>query len=1071
MEGLWVFRYRRLLVHCICPDSLQGILVELKDLKVLNEEEIQRLQDISYLPSQAEALLAALEGKGKSGVQALQNCIENSCTSLYLRMRHYDPLVLKHLDSVGSINQPPLLTQLEYLWLIEGLTDAQVQEHDFVQLELGQGGRGTLKKLSLEKLLMPLSRVSLPPRLTLTLGVAGAGKSTLVRLFVERWARKELCSNISCVLSLGLWELNAHDRLSAERLVHLCCPRYLVSPPGALLILDGLDELRAPLDFSDSVACTDPQKELTPECLITNILRGNLLADCSVWVTSRPGAAAKIPGGLIDRMTEIPGLGAGEIKVFLKQLLPEPKGIAERVWSHLQAHHTLIALCSVPTLCHIMGVSLGFLLHSQDPPHTTLPRTLTSIFSWFLKAYLGEKEASEQTGSVRRTVANLGKLAFQGLLRKRSVFYESDLKSCGIDTPFPPGSLCARLLPCQHSLTCPGFSFSHLSLQEFLAAAHYHSAAKRAIFDLFADGGMTWPKLGFLNHYKSAVQRTLQGEGVLFTIFLRFLSGLLSPQVQRVLAGCLLGKEEPGGYCGPAADYLQYQLSTERTVSCGAVNLVCCLLELGHTELTSVVEEALKNGTLGGRLNPLGCCALAYLLRASNICAQEANLSQCLSFNLVQRLLPQLQYCTNLRMENNGFQDVVMELLASILRAKDCAIQRISLAENRLSNRGVKALGRALMVNRTLAVLDLHSNNIGPSGAMALAEVLRSNQVLLSLNLQNNQIKSEGAQFLAQSLLANRKLRALNIQKNNIGAEGVESLSGSLKQNQVLQELWLSGNSVGDRGAAALAEALKSNSKLSTLDLQSNSISDRGLSLLTSGLSQNRSLKHLNLRENSIGIEGAQALAESLRRNSTLLHLDLTANLLHDEGMEALARALRENQSLESLHLQWNFLRVASARYLAAALRVNKALRCLDLQENALGDEGAAALSDALKENNTLSALYLQGTMIGASGTQSLANALAVNRSLKTLDLRGNNIGLRGAKALAGALKINNTLQSLNLQENSIVLDGAICLANAVSGNSSLTSLSLQGNHIGQSGAKVISDTIKNSAPHCKVDI
>lgn len=1045
-------------------------MAKLQEFQMLTTDEMKRLQELP-LPKRAEALMDTAGGKGRASLQALQHCIEHSRTCLYLRMRHYDPMVRKHLDNVEYDDHHPLLAQLGSVLMVEGLTDAQLQEHDIVQLELKRAGHGGSKMLTLEKLLMPLSRVSLPPRITLTVGVAGAGKSTLVRLFVEKWARGELCTDIKSVLSLNLWELNIYDRLSAEKLVRIACPGATMPPPSSLLILDGLDELRAPLDFSDSIGSTDPQKELSPECLITNILRGNLLPDVNVWITSRPGAASTIPGGLVDRMTEVSGLGSNEIRDVLDQLIHDTNGTMESVWGHLQCHRALKALCSVPTLCHIIGLSLGFTIHAQDSAYQPLPDTLSAIFAWYLKAQFCDSEGIEQPTNARRMVGNLGKLAFQGLVRKRTTFYESDLKSCGIETPVLPGSLCSRLLVSQNSPTCSSFSFSHLLLQEFLAAVHYYSAAKRAIFDLFADGGVSWPKLGFLNHYKSATQRFLQADGVQLSMFLRFLSGLLSPQVLRILAGCLPSKEEPSNQRGPAIDHLQSLLSAGKTISSGMVNLVCCLYEMGHTELVSAVDEALKTGTLGGHLNPLTCSALAYLLRVSGSCAQETNLNHCLNYRLVQNFLPQLQYCTNLRMENNNFKDDVMELLATILRAKDCAIQKLSLAENQLGNRGIKVLGKALMVNRTLSSLDLHSNIIGPSGARALAEALRNNQALLSLNLQNNRIKSDGAQQLAQALRVNRKLKALSIKKNGIEAAGAESLASSLKENQVLQELWLSSNSLGDHGAAALAEALTANSSLITLDLQSNSISNHGLKSLTTGLSQNRGLKHLNLRENSISIEGAQALAQSLQKNTTLTHLDLTANLLHDEGVEALSAALRENRSLESLHLQWNFLRVGSARSLAGALYINQSLRCLDLQENAIGDEGTCALAGALQENCTLSALYLQGAAVGPSGAQSLAEALLVNKNLTTLDLRGNNIGLRGAKALAAALKVNSTLQILNLQENSIGLDGAICLANAVSGNSSLVSLSLQGNHIGQSGAKVISDTLKNEAPNCKVTI
>ncbi|XP_071976236.1 NLR family CARD domain-containing protein 3 isoform X2 [Engystomops pustulosus] len=1045
-------------------------MTKLQALQMLTGDEVKCLQELP-LPKRAETLMDTVGGKGRASLQAFQQCIENSRTHLYQRMRHYDPLVRKHLDKVEYDDHHPLLAQLDSVLMVEGLTDAQLQEHDVVQLELEQARLGRPKVLSLDKMLMPLSRVSLPPRITLTVGVAGAGKTTLVRLFVEKWTRGEFCTDIKSVLSLNLWELNIYDRLSAEKLVGIACPSTTTLPASSLLILDGLDELRAPLDFSDSVGSTDPQKELPPECLITNILRGNLLPDVNVWITSRPEAASKIPGGLVDRMTEISALGSNEIRDILEHLIHDTSGTMERVWDHLQCHRALKALCSVPTLCHIIGLSLGFTLHAQDSSYQPLPDTLSAIFSWYLKAQFCDSEAIEQPTNARRMVGNLGKLAFQGVLRKRTVYYKSDLKSCGIETPISPGSLCSRLLVTQNSPSCVSFSFPHLLLQEFLAAVHYHSAAKRAIFDLFADGGVSWPKLGFLNHYKSATQRVLQADGVHLSVFLRFLSGLLSPQILRILAGCLPSKEESSNQRGVVIDHLQSLLSAGKTISSRMVNLVCCLYEMGHTELINTVNEALKSGTLRGRLNPLTCSALAYLLRVSGSCAQETNLNQCLNYGLVQNFLPQLQYCTNLRMESNNFKDDVMELLATILRAKDCAIQKISLAENQLGNRGMKVLGKALMVNHTLSCLDLHSNIIGPSGARALAEALRNNQVILCLNLQNNRIKSEGAQHLAQSLLINRKLKALNIKKNGIGAAGAESLAFSLKENQVLQELWLSSNSLGDQGAAALAEALTANSRLVTLELQSNSISNHGLKSLTSGLSRNHSLRNLNLRENSISIEGAQALAQALQKNTSLTNLDLTANLLHDEGVEALSLALRENRSLESLHLQWNFLRVGSARSLAGALHVNQSLRCLDLQENAIGDEGACLLAAALRENATLCALYLQGAAVGPLGAQSLAEALIVNKSLTTLDLRGNNIGLRGAKALAAALKVNVTLQILSLQENSIGLDGAICLANAVSGNGSLISLSLQGNHIGQSGAKVISDMLKSDAPHCKVNI
>lgn len=63
-----------------------------------------------------------------------------------------------------------------------------------------------------------------------------------------------------------------------------------------LLVLDGLDECKTPWDFSNTVACTDPKKEIQVDHLITNIIRGSLFPEVSVWITSTPGAAGQIPG-------------------------------------------------------------------------------------------------------------------------------------------------------------------------------------------------------------------------------------------------------------------------------------------------------------------------------------------------------------------------------------------------------------------------------------------------------------------------------------------------------------------------------------------------------------------------------------------------------------------------------------------------------------------------------------------------------------------------------------------------------------------------------------------------------
>ncbi|XP_077931034.1 NLR family CARD domain-containing protein 3 isoform X5 [Halichoerus grypus] len=811
---------------------------------------------------QVKALVDLLAGKSSQGSQA-PHTADRTPHSDDSRIQKCQEALLNRAKGSPELSGPsPRLTNL---LLVEGLTDLQLKEHDFTQVETTRGGWHPAKTIALDRLFLPLSRVSIPPRISITIGVAGVGKTTLVRNFVHLWARGQVGKDFSLVLPLTFRDLNTHEKLSADRLIRSVFPHtgesglVAAALPKILLILDGLDECKTPLDFSNTVACTDPKKEIQVDHLITNIIRGNLFPEVSVWVTSRPGVAGQIPGGLVDRMTEIRGFTEEEIKVCLEEMFPEDHALSDWVLRQVQADRALYLMCTVPAFCRLAGSALGHLSRSKPGPQDAepwTPRTLCELYSWYFRMALGgdgqEKgKASPRIEQVahssRKMVGTLGRLAFHGLVRRKYVFYEQDLKAFGVDLALLQSALCGCFLRREETLaSSTAYCFTHLSLQEFVAAAYYYSASKRAIFDLFTEGGVSWPRLGFLTHFRSAAQRAMQAEDGRLDVFLRFLSGLLSPKVNALLAGSLLAQGEQQGYRAQVAELLQGCLRPNVAVCARAVNILRCLHELQHTELARGVQAAMESGGLAALTGPQHRAALAYLLQVSDACAREASLSLRLSKGVLQSLLPQLLYCRSLRLDNNQFQDPVMELLGSVLSGKDCRIQRISLAENQISNKGAKALARSLLVNRSLTALDLRSNSIGPQGAKALADALKINRTLAFLSLQSNSIRDNGARSVAEALAANRTLSVLQF----------------------------SSNSIGDGGAGALAKALKVNQGLESLDLQSNSISDAGVAALMGALCANKTLVSLNLRENSISSEGARELARALCTNSTLKNLE-----------------------------------------------------------------------------------------------------------------------------------------------------------------------------------------------------
>ncbi|TRY94860.1 hypothetical protein DNTS_026279 [Danionella cerebrum] len=1091
-EPGWLCRHQTLLQRFLSPSIMENVVQHLRKSDVLESGVIQ---ETASQKDKVQLMVELLSISDPHGT-VLQDYLQSAHPSMYKLIQIHDSVVRPYKDALLQRLKEKEYSSAENgfsLLLIETMSDFQQREHELVQVSITRGA-GPIhgRALGLDKLLAPLTRVSYAPRVTLTVGVAGSRKSQMVRHFIRLWSSGEIYPELSLVVPIACWELCGFDRLSLERLLRLFLPNenadeiVFNESCKVLLIFNGLEEFQHSLDFAEAPPTSDLRKELPVSDLIANIVRGNLLPGAALWLLSSPGIGAKVPAGLVDRITEAPPLFHQQIKDYINHSVTKavdgdslsqessssqmdtPEELSAKVWTYLSNHKPLLILSSVPTVCHIIVTTLLHLIkmNSEAPP---LPQTLTEVYTHYCWPLLSGS-------SMKKLLNTLGRLAFYSLLRQRHIFTESELRSYSVDVPTQHGNLGHRILKRKQSWTTDNsaWKFIHSSVQEFLGALYYYVSSRRAMFDLFSESGFSWPRIGFHSHYRAALQKTNQSESTShcsLDLFLRFLSGLLSPTVSSMLGSALgISHEEQVTQRNSAMTLLQNAAATSGSdvVSMRSVCMVMCLAELQQGEWLRSTEDYLVSCNLRGKLKGGVCAVVAYLFQVSDVCSEETQLNNCLDSSSLKKLLPQLLYCSKLRMENNDFKDGAMELLGSLLSAKECHIQMLSLADNTIISKGVGPLSRALLVNRTLTTLDLRGNSIGAKGARTLSEALKMNQVLISVNLQNNHIEDEGARALAEVLQSNRKLTTLNIQKNNIGPEGMKRIAEGLTKNQTLQEL---NNHLGDLGTVALAQALMSNHVLHTLSLQSNSVSDRGVKALSNALQSNRGLCCLNLRENSIGVTGAKDFAKALKVNPCLKELDLTANLLHDEGVTAIAEAMRVNRAITDLHLQWNFMKAGATKALAQSLVNNNCIELLDLQENTLGDQGVVALASALKFNSTLTALYLQGVSAGKSGAIALAEALMVNKTLHTLDLRGNSIGMEGAKAFSSALKNNSSLRNLSLQENGLGMDGAIIIATALRGKHQLNHINLQGNGIGESGAKVISDTIRAGAPDCVVDI
>ena len=338
------------------------------------------------------------------------------------------------------------------------------------------------------------------------------------------------------------------------------------------------------------------------------------------------------------------------------------------------------------------------------------------------------------------------------------------------------------------------------------------------------------------------------------------------------------------------------------------------------------------------------------------------------------------------------------------------------------------ALSKALESNATLTNLrlsDIGESLTGPSGASALARALTKNSTLKCLILKSNNIMDSGAQAFADALRRNSTLSHLDLSSNCIGYLGTEAICKALQSNQVMTHLDLSFNTIDDSGEEALAVALQSPAtQLSHLKFSICDITSFGVERLARALQSNRSLTYLNLDTSSISCS-ATALAEALELNRTLTHLILRGSDIGELGAEVICKALQSNRVMTYLNLSDSTIGDSGAEALAGALQSPATqLSYLRLDSCHITFLGVEFLAGALQTNRSLTYLSLMKSIISCSVT-GLSEALQVNRSLTHLDLSWNQISDTEAIQLAQTLlDKNNTLAYLDLRHNNIGAEG-----------------------------------------------
>ncbi|XP_042266685.1 NACHT, LRR and PYD domains-containing protein 12-like isoform X5 [Thunnus maccoyii] len=910
-------------------------------------------------------------------------------------------------------------------------------------------------------------------RVVLTNGVAGVGKTFSVQKFTLDWAEGSENQDVSLVIPLSYRELNLikDEQYSLLMLIHDFHPTLQkvtaekLAVWKVLFIFDGLDESRLSLDFNNRKVVSDVTQKSSVNMLLTNLIAGKLLPSALVWITSRPAAANQIPPTCVDRVTEVRGFTDAQKEEYFRRRFSDEELSST---SHIKTSRSLHIICLIPVFCWITATVLEHMLTTDQ--RGELPKSLTDMYSHFLLVQTKRKKhkydeghetsPQELTEADREVLLKLGRLAFEQLEKGNIMFYQEDLKKCGLDVTeaLVLSGVCTEIFKresviFQKTVYC----FVHLSVQEFLAAVYmYHCYTSRNTKVLKDFLGKKYIYSSLDNFLKRAMKKSLRSENGHLDLFVRFLHGLSLESNQSLLGG-LLGQTENSPEIIQRAINNLKAMNTQRISPDRSINIFHCLMEMNDRSVHQEIQEFLKSKNRSEKkLSVIHCSALAYMLQMSEEVLDELDLKK---YNTSRegklRLIPAVRNCRKARLANCGLSETHCEVVASALKSNPSHLRELDLSRNSLSKSAVKHLSGGLeSPNCRLETLRVRSCDLSEINCASLVSALKSNPShLRELDLGGNKnMQGSGLNLLCDFLESPHcRLETLILGWCNLSKISCDSLASALKSNPSshLRDLHLRGNYLQSEDVKQLSDLQESpDCRLETLRLVGCGLSETHCEVVASALKSNPShLRELDLTDNRLSVSAVKHLSAGLESpNCRVETLRLDGCGLSKTNCEVVTSALKSNPShLRELDLSYNSLSVSAVKHLSAGLE---------------------------SPNCRLETLRLDGCELSETHCEVVASALKSNPShLRELNLSSNRLSVSAMKHLSAGLESPNCrLETLRLWDCS--LSGISCdsLASALKSNPSshLRELHLGGNYLRSSDVKLLSDL--EESPDCRLE-
>ena len=358
------------------------------------------------------------------------------------------------------------------------------------------------------------------PKFVLVEGAPGVGKSTFAWEACRKWAEGEILKDFELVILVKLRDDSIRKATCLGDLIQY--PRDLTiqqtvideitksGGKGVLLLLEGYDELPAPLREKDS--------------LFREVIKGTgQFQEGTILVTSRHWASQPflLPHSTSRRVSqhiEILGFTERDISDYLKCTLENCPDLLHNIEQYLQLHPHIHSMMYIPLNCAIIVEVYRY----NKERNSIIPKTMTELYSSLVRSLLLRhicelpeyrdkcvtlEDFSNLPTCIENHFRKMCKVAYRGIFQKtQKIIFSADDIPSDLDTL---GLMQSSMELHVDVGAKKSFNFLHLTIQEFLAACHI------TLFSLH-------DQTKFFAHYED-------------TMVIRFLAGLSPPSLESSL--------------------------------------------------------------------------------------------------------------------------------------------------------------------------------------------------------------------------------------------------------------------------------------------------------------------------------------------------------------------------------------------------------------------------------------------------------------------------------------------------------------------------------------------------------